>query len=69
MVRVGLLLSLLFWMWEQLLEYRAQPVSTSFSRQLAPFPRLTLCPGSKLYAPELEMDRMRKLGARQHLHQ
>ncbi|KAF0301472.1 hypothetical protein FJT64_003096 [Amphibalanus amphitrite] len=46
--RLGLLLVLAALVWQQWAQYRAQPVSSSSRRRLAPFPRLTLCPGMHL---------------------
>ncbi|XP_037072058.1 LOW QUALITY PROTEIN: uncharacterized protein LOC119093241 [Pollicipes pollicipes] len=46
--RTTLLLLLLALVWAQVLEYRAEPVSPTTVRTVAPFPRLTLCPGHRL---------------------
>ena len=56
-LRAGAALLLLVLLWLQLLEYRAQPVSTIIVRRQAPFPRLTLCPGTSQRDYRLLRDR------------
>ena len=56
-LRVGAVLLLLVLLWKQVLEYRAQPVSTVIVRRQAPFPRLTLCPAASQRDYRLLRDR------------
>ena len=56
-LRTGAALLLLVLLWQQVLEYRAQPVSTVIVRRQAPFPRLTLCPGASQRDYRLLRDR------------
>ena len=56
-LRAGAALLLLMLLWQQVLEYRAQPVSTVIVRRQAPFPRLTLCPGTSQRDYRLLRDR------------
>ena len=57
---VGLLLLLLL-TWQQVTEYRAQPVTSTVVRRRAPFPRLTICPAARLNYYGLLLDRQQRL--------
>ncbi|KAF0304770.1 hypothetical protein FJT64_023491 [Amphibalanus amphitrite] len=46
LLRAAAVLLLLVLLWQQVLEFRAQPISTVLVRTRAPFPQLTLCPGA-----------------------
>ena len=56
----GLLLLLLL-TWQQLMQFRAQPVSSTVVRQQAPFPRLTICPAASLTDYSLLLNRKQRL--------
>ncbi|KAF0314163.1 hypothetical protein FJT64_015375 [Amphibalanus amphitrite] len=60
-VRAALLALLLTLLCRQLAEFRAEPVSTAIIRQQAPFPRITLCPGTWMRDNRLRLDRQRQL--------
>ena len=62
-VRVALILLLLLALGHQLTDFLAQPVSTSIGQTPAPFPRLTVCPGSSLQDDQVLLDRLRQLKA------
>ena len=57
LLRAGAVLLLLVLLWLQVLEYRAQPISTVIVQRQAPFPRLTLCPGASQRDYRLLRDR------------
>ena len=61
LLRCAGLLLMLFLLWQQLLEYRAQPISTVIVRTQAPFPHLTLCPSASQRDYSLLRDMNRRL--------
>ncbi|KAF0288156.1 hypothetical protein FJT64_013471 [Amphibalanus amphitrite] len=60
-VRAALLMLLLTLLYKQLAEFRAEPVSTAITRRQAPFPRITLCPGTWMRDNRLRLERQRQL--------
>ncbi|KAF0293347.1 hypothetical protein FJT64_000924 [Amphibalanus amphitrite] len=59
--RAAGLLVLLTLAGQQLLEFRAQPVSSTVVRKKAPFPRLTVCPAASLTDYSLLLERQQQL--------